>query len=98
MLCDKLEGKNNTQYSSFKVTIYEKNFKTAMDPSIWPEGACINKFFSHTHEAYTKRIMIDPFLLLIHVCRLVHKTNEIEIDFLSVDNCYQCLGFRENWL
>ena len=32
-------------YSSFKVTIYETNFKKAMEPSMWPEGACISKFF-----------------------------------------------------
>lgn len=43
--CEQLVGKNIKQYSSFKVTLYESNFQTAMDPSVWPHGACINKFF-----------------------------------------------------
>lgn len=50
VLCEQLIGKNNKQYSSFKVTIYESNFRKAMDPSIWPDGACIGKFFHIRHK------------------------------------------------
>ena len=42
--------------------------------------------------------MFDPFLLLINVCSLAHKTSEIEIDFQSVDNGYKFLCFTETWL
>ncbi|KAJ4430573.1 hypothetical protein ANN_19161 [Periplaneta americana] len=44
VICEQLFGKNTKQYSSFKVTIYESNFRNAMSPSIWPYGACIIKF------------------------------------------------------
>lgn len=43
--CEQLIGRNSAQYSSFKVTINETNFKKAMNPALWPYGACINKFF-----------------------------------------------------
>lgn len=43
--CEQLQGKNSGRYSSFKVVIYDYNFKRAMDPTIWPDGTCVSKFF-----------------------------------------------------
>lgn len=31
-------------YTSFKVRIFERNFKQAMDPQVWPQGACVSRF------------------------------------------------------
>lgn len=43
--CEKLISRLSELYSSFKVTILEHNFAKAMDPNIWPDGACVSKFF-----------------------------------------------------
>lgn len=43
--CESLNSKHPDLYSSFKVSISEDNFKKAMDPAIWPYGACIQRFF-----------------------------------------------------
>lgn len=33
------------RYASFKISIYEKNFKTAMNPDLWPQDCCVQRFF-----------------------------------------------------
>lgn len=43
--CESLTPKYPNIYSSFKVTIFEDNFRKAMDPKLWPDGACISRFF-----------------------------------------------------
>lgn len=43
--CESVKPRYPNLYSSFKVTIFEENFRKAMDPTIWPDGACISKFF-----------------------------------------------------
>lgn len=43
--CEELTARNPSIYSSFKVSIYQDNFKRAMDPSLWPQGACISRYF-----------------------------------------------------
>ena len=45
VLCETLPSKHPLQYSSFKVSLYSYNFSKAMDSTIWPKGACIDKFF-----------------------------------------------------
>lgn len=45
VICDTIKSRFPDKYASFKVTIHEKNFKRAMDPSIWPEDACVQRFF-----------------------------------------------------
>lgn len=42
--CSPLTSKHPELYSSFKVRIFEKHFKKAMDPALWPEDACIQRF------------------------------------------------------
>ena len=43
--CEPLISRRPEVYSSFKVTIHGDNFKQAMDPSCWPQGVCVAKFF-----------------------------------------------------
>lgn len=44
VVCETLESKNAKLYSSFKVKILKENFDKAMDPSIWPQNACVSRF------------------------------------------------------
>lgn len=41
---EELTPKHPELYTSFKVKIYESHFKTAMNPDIWPLGACVSRF------------------------------------------------------
>ena len=43
--CESIQPKYPNLYLSFKVTIFEENFKKAMNPNVWPDGACISRFF-----------------------------------------------------
>lgn len=43
--CESITPKHPTVYGSFKVTIYEQNFRMAMNPSVWPKGAYVSRFF-----------------------------------------------------
>ncbi|CAG9813564.1 unnamed protein product [Phaedon cochleariae] len=43
--CEALNSRFPTLYSSYKVTLFETNFKKAMNPEVWPFGACISRFF-----------------------------------------------------
>ncbi|KAJ8911696.1 hypothetical protein NQ315_017149 [Exocentrus adspersus] len=45
IICEKIESRYPDLYSSFKVSILEKHFDKSMCPDMWPEGACISKFF-----------------------------------------------------
>lgn len=45
VICESLTPKYPDRYASFKVTIYEENFKKAMNPDVWPDGACVSRFF-----------------------------------------------------
>lgn len=45
VLCDALTSRRPELYSSFKITIYDSNFRAAMNPDIWPLGACVGRFF-----------------------------------------------------
>lgn len=42
---EKLNSRYPNYYSSFKVTIHEEHLNTAMDPSFWPKGVLVNRFF-----------------------------------------------------
>lgn len=42
--CESLISRQPELYSSFKVSVYERNFQRAMDPNVWPEGALIGRF------------------------------------------------------
>lgn len=42
---EKLNSLHPKLYSSFKVTIDERNFDKAWNPNVWPAGAWINRFF-----------------------------------------------------
>nr|CAI5840505.1 unnamed protein product [Callosobruchus analis] len=44
VLCEKLNSKYPKEYASFKVGVYECNFKPAMNPDVWPAGAYFNRF------------------------------------------------------
>lgn len=59
---DKLNSKYPDLYSSFKVNIHTKNFEHAMDPSKWPTGAYVQRFFYlqrktavHSHRIESKQ-------------------------------------------
>nr|CAI5842347.1 unnamed protein product [Callosobruchus analis] len=41
VICEAMSSKHPDLYSSFKVQIYNKK---AMDPKVWPSGACVNRF------------------------------------------------------
>lgn len=43
--CEVITSKHPNIYSSFKVNIFESNFKAAMNPKLWPYGTCIQRFF-----------------------------------------------------
>lgn len=43
--CEYLTPKHPDLYVSFKVSIYEENFRNAMNPDVWPAGACVSRFF-----------------------------------------------------
>lgn len=45
VVCDKLNSMYPNYYASFKVTLDESNLQKAMDPSSWPKGAWVNRFF-----------------------------------------------------
>lgn len=42
VICEKLDSEKPEIYSSFKLTLPKEYF----DPTIWPEGIALNKFFS----------------------------------------------------
>lgn len=42
---ESITPKQPSLYSSYKVAIYDSNFKKAMNPSVWPDGSCISRFF-----------------------------------------------------
>lgn len=44
---EEIPSRHPTFYKSFKVCIFEKNFKQALDPTLWPFGACISRFFEY---------------------------------------------------
>nr|CAI5831234.1 unnamed protein product [Callosobruchus analis] len=46
VICEQMNSKHPDLYSSFKVKIHSKNFNIAMDPKLWPSGACVNRFLS----------------------------------------------------
>lgn len=50
VICEKLNSKFPDIYSSFKVTISQNNFKSAMDPLKWPANACIRNFLQSRRE------------------------------------------------
>ncbi|KAJ3652681.1 hypothetical protein Zmor_018625 [Zophobas morio] len=41
----KLDSKHPELYSSFKVGVDYVELESAMNPELWPKGACVNKFF-----------------------------------------------------
>ena len=43
--CEQLESRQPEVNSSFRIEIFENNFKSAMDPEIWPENARVRRFF-----------------------------------------------------
>lgn len=45
VICRELSSRSPEEYSSFKVSISEKNFRTAMEPSLWPLNTCVRRFF-----------------------------------------------------
>ena len=45
VICESLTPKHPELYASFKVSIYEENFSKAMNPDVWPDGACVSRFF-----------------------------------------------------
>lgn len=40
--CEQLDSGRPDLYSSFKVKIHDHHFKKAMDPTVWPEHACVS--------------------------------------------------------
>lgn len=45
VVCETLVPRHPGVYASFKVSVFGHNFKTAMNASLWPQGACISRFF-----------------------------------------------------
>lgn len=43
--CEKLNSRHPDQYSSFKIEISEIHLKSALNPEIWPDNACVRRFF-----------------------------------------------------
>lgn len=43
--CEALKSKHPHIYSSFRIKVFEKNLQKVMDPNLWPEDACIRRFF-----------------------------------------------------
>lgn len=43
--CEAVTPRYPEKYSSFKVRLFDSNFKKAMNPAEWPEGVLIRKFF-----------------------------------------------------
>lgn len=45
VICDLLVNTYKSQFSRFKVTIDFKNLEKSQDPSVWPNGAEVSRFF-----------------------------------------------------
>nr|CAI5858069.1 unnamed protein product [Callosobruchus analis] len=43
VICESITPKHPEMYSSFRIGIYDRNFRKAMDPEIWPSGACVSR-------------------------------------------------------
>lgn len=54
--CEKLASKYPDVYSSFKVNIFANNFDAAMDPTIWPNNACVRRFLYHRQKAIVNSV------------------------------------------
>lgn len=54
VVCEGLTSRYPELYASFKVSIFASNFRTAMDPEVWPEGACVSRFFDLARKSQTK--------------------------------------------
>ena len=42
--CEVLASRHPELYASFKITIFEENAKSVMDPNIWPKNMCVRYF------------------------------------------------------
>lgn len=42
--CESMKSRYPGVYASFKVRIYQDNFRKAMNPTVWPKNACVNTF------------------------------------------------------
>lgn len=51
--CDTLASKHPQVYSSFVIEIFEKHFNEAMNPDVWPSGACVRRFFQINKKVMT---------------------------------------------
>lgn len=40
-----VNSKYPERYASFKISIYDRNFKSAMNPELWPRDCCVERFF-----------------------------------------------------
>lgn len=45
VLCERIQSRQPERYASFKVSIFERNFKRAMDPQLWPKDCYVQRFF-----------------------------------------------------
>lgn len=45
VLCEGIQSRQPDRYASFKVSIFERNFKRAMDPQLWPKDCYVQRFF-----------------------------------------------------
>nr|CAI5857219.1 unnamed protein product [Callosobruchus analis] len=45
VIADTINSKHPERYASFKISIYENNFKAAMNPELWPQDCYVQRFF-----------------------------------------------------
>jgi len=53
--CEKLESRFPGRYASFKVGVYYGNVSKFLEPTMWPEGAKINKYLARFENFTTPR-------------------------------------------
>nr|CAI5862439.1 unnamed protein product [Callosobruchus analis] len=89
--CEAITPKHPEFYKSFKVRIYEHNFKKAMDADVWPIGACVSQENTQPSE-----LNFNPKVLVLNVrCVSVSKFNSLVIDAQTFDVDFLCL--TETW-
>nr|CAH7756466.1 unnamed protein product [Callosobruchus chinensis] len=81
VICESITPKHPEMYSSFRIGIYDRNFRKAMDPSIWPSGACcandykFDNLFIDLWYANIKVICITVTWCTPDMISLLHITN-----------------------
>ncbi|KAJ8948139.1 hypothetical protein NQ317_000182 [Molorchus minor] len=91
VVCEQINSKHPEIYSSFKVSILEDNFAKAMNPNVWPYGACVSRFFRPKKESWGASGEVNLEVTLETINSTKHKianTNSVSIFHVNI----QCIS------